>query len=160
MYNNTLNNMAFNDFEKAQSKAFWRKWLRRLSGKSSHLPSLEEIMRCRAITGQRSLGTMTVAIDHIIGSVGRAQDFDRNFMPRNENTLERWMRIDRAWRAGEHLPPIELYKIGEVYFVVDGNHRVSVAHVVGQEYIDAAVTEIDTPMTATLETKIVELSSN
>ncbi len=160
MYHDTLANMAFNDFEKAQSKAFWRKWLYRLTGKPSHLPSLEDIMRCRAITGQRSLGTMTVAINHIVGSVGRAQDFDRDFMPRNENTLERWMRIDRAWRNGEYLPPVELYKVGEVYYVVDGNHRVSVAHVQGQEFIDAAVTEIDTPMTETLETKIVELCSN
>lgn len=159
MYNNTLNNLAFNDFEKAQTRAFWRKWMARLTGKSSELLSLEELMRCRAITGQRSLGMMTVAINQIIGSVGRAQDFDRDFMPRSDRTLERWMKIDRAWRAGEHLPPIELYKISDVYFVVDGNHRVSVAHVQGQEFIDAQVTEIDLPMTATLETKIVNASS-
>jgi hypothetical protein len=73
--------------------------------------------------------------------------------------VERWMKIDSAWRRGEYLPPIELYKIGDVYFVVDGNHRVSVAHVQGQEYIDAEVTEIDLPMTATLEMKIVEACS-
>jgi hypothetical protein len=160
MYDNTLNNLAFNDFEKAQAKAFWRKWMARLTGKSSQLLSLEELMRCRAITGQRSLGTITVAISQIIGSVGRAQDFDRAFMPRNDRTSERWVKIDRAWRAGEHLPPIELYKISGVYFVVDGNHRVSVAHAQGQEYIDAQVTEIDLPMTATLEMKIVKASEN
>jgi len=154
-----LGQLAFSDFEKAQSKAFWRKWLAVFSHKPTHLLSFEELMKCRAITGQRSLGTMTVAINHIVGSVGRAQDFDRNFLPVTRIPWKRWMKIDRAWRRGEFLPPVELYKIGAVYFVVDGNHRISVAHVQGQEYIDAQITEIDLPMTATLETKIVQLCS-
>jgi hypothetical protein len=102
---------------------------------------------------------MTVAVKAIIGSVGRADDFDASFLPRNEHTLERWTRIDRAWRAGEYLPPIELYKVRDQYFVVDGNHRVSVAHAQGQDYIDARVTEIDL-RTLTSEIPVVKPSDN
>jgi hypothetical protein len=147
--------LAFDDFDKALAKAFWHRWLDRLTRRPNKLLSFDEIMQRRPITGQRSLGTLTVAVNHIIGSVGRANDFDRDFMPLNKSLSDRWMKIDRAWHRGESLPPVELYKIGDCYFVVDGNHRVSVAHAQGQEYIDAEVTEIDTPMTATLETKIV-----
>ncbi len=153
---NILRQLSFSDFEKALSMAFWQRWLRRLARKPNRLLAFDDVTKRKKLLGQRSLGLMTVAIERIVGSVGRADDFDGSFLPRSEHTQERWTRIDRAWRAGEYLPPIELYKVGESYFVVDGNHRVSVAHVQGQDYIDAEVTEIDLSATVTSEIPAIQ----
>jgi uncharacterized membrane protein YfbV (UPF0208 family) len=90
-----------------------------------------------------------VPIGQIIGSAGRYQDFDRAFLPVQDRTRARWESIDIAHYADVILPPVELYKMGEVYFVKDGNHRVSVARERGQEYIDAYVIEIDIPVPLT-----------
>jgi hypothetical protein len=73
------------------------------------------------------------------GAIG----IDRSFLPRDEETVERWISVDRAYYAGISLPPVELYKIGSVYFVEDGNHRVSVARAQGQQFVEAHVVEID-----------------
>jgi hypothetical protein len=135
--------LAFSDFEEARSRALWHRLLHRLLRKPNRLLSFDDITRRKRLLGQHSLGLMTVAVKSIIGSVGRADDFDSSFLPTNEHTQDRWTRIDRAWRAGEFLPPVDLYKVGDQYFVVDGNHRVSVAHVMGQDFIDAEVTEVD-----------------
>ncbi|MGH2473028.1 MAG: hypothetical protein ACRDG6_11615, partial [Candidatus Limnocylindria bacterium] len=86
-----------------------------------------------------------VLIDQIVGSVGRYRDFDRAFLPRQVKTRDRWESVDRAHREGTEVPPIELYKIGEVFFVKDGNHRVSVARERGQAFIDAHVIEVTAP---------------
>ena len=86
-------------------------------------------------------GTWTVPVGQIGGSVGRCSEFDRAFMPARASVKERWKRIDRAFHRGEELPPVSLYKVGGLYFVLDGHHRVSVAHYHGVEWIDAYVTE-------------------
>ena len=80
-------------------------------------------------------------VDKIVGSVGRRRDFDRSFLPARASMAERWKRIDRAVHRGEDLPPVELYKIGDAYFVVDGHHRVSVARYHGVPTVEAVVTE-------------------
>jgi hypothetical protein len=98
-----------------------------------------------------------VPIDAIIGSVGRFQDFDRAFLPKATSTRNRWESIDRAHLMDVDLPAVELYKLGEAYFVKDGNHRVSVARERGQIYIDAVVIEIDTPITLNAETNLLDL---
>jgi hypothetical protein len=89
-------------------------------------------------------GLRTVPLRQIGGSVGRCSEFDRDFMPAKASVEERWKRIDRAFHRGEELPPVSLYKVGAFYFVLDGHHRVSVAHYHGVEWIDAYVTEFDT----------------
>ena len=86
----------------------------------------------------------TVPLRQIGGSVGRCSEFDRDFMPAKASVEERWKRIDRAFHRGEELPAVSLYKVGAFYFVLDGHHRVSVAHYHGVEWIDAYVTEFDT----------------
>ena len=86
----------------------------------------------------------TVPVRQIGGSVGRCSEFDRDFMPAKESVGERWKRVDRAFHRGEELPPVSLYKVGGFYFILDGHHRVSVAHYHGVEWIDAYVTEFDT----------------
>ncbi len=82
----------------------------------------------------------------IVGSVGRCSEFDPGFLPIRASAETKWKRIDRAFHRGEELPPVSLYKIGEKYFVLDGNLRVSVARYQGTEMIDAEVIEIRSRM--------------
>ena len=107
--------------------------------------------------GQRYIGLHEVPIDKIVGSMGRYRDFDRAFLPRQKRTKDRWINIGKAHYADVILPPVELYKIGEVYFVIDGNHRVSVARERGQIEVDAHVIEIDTNVEITPDMDITEL---
>jgi hypothetical protein len=87
------------------------------------------------------LGLRDVKVSKIVGSVGRHEAFDRGFMPTRASLEERWKRVDRAFHHGLDLPAVRLYKIGDSYFVEDGNHRVSVARYQGVETIEADVTE-------------------
>jgi len=107
--------------------------------------------------GQHYIGLREVPIENIVGSMGRYLDFDRAFLPRQTKTKNRWIQIDAAHLDQVYLPPVELFKIGEVYFVKDGNHRVSVARERGQLYIDAYVTEIDVPVPLTADITIDDL---
>jgi hypothetical protein len=91
--------------------------------------------------GESYRGLQTVRIDQIVGSMDRFQDFDRTYFPRKRFTAGRWQNVDRSYYQDVRLPPIQLYKVGDVYFVKDGNHRVSVAREKGQEFIDAEVIE-------------------
>ena len=93
----------------------------------------------------------------MIGSVGRYRDFDRAFLPKRQQTGERWMSIDRAYLQDVVLPPIEVYKLGDFYFVKDGNHRVSVARERRQAFIDAYVIEFDLTVPVDEKTDIDEL---
>jgi hypothetical protein len=87
-------------------------------------------------------GIRVVEVEKITGSVGRYKDFDRSFLPNKQSMSQRWSRIDRAYHQGVELPAVSLYKIGEAYFVRDGNHRVSVAKFHKAAAIDAEVVEI------------------
>jgi hypothetical protein len=86
-------------------------------------------------------GRRTVEVSRIVGSVGKHEQFDQNFMPLSKASPERWKRIDRAFRVGQELPPVSLLEIDEEYFVDDGNNRVSVARFHRVEWIDAEVIE-------------------
>ncbi len=135
---------AIRDFDRAVNKAQWRDWLSRLLQKDNNLRSLEELRQRLPFKGQRYLGLQVVPLANIVGSQGRAREFDRAFSPRQEYSKSRWVSIDTAHYKAVTLPPVNLIKIGEDYFVTDGNHRVSVARARGQEFIDAYVTELDT----------------
>ena len=138
-----LHQLAISEYERAQSKAQKRRLVAMVRRQRNDLLSLNSIVQSLASHGQHSLGLMTVAVDQIVGSVDRNHDFDRSFLPRTSVTMERWMGIMKAWYRGDHLPPVDLRKVGDVYFVVDGHHRISVAREMGQVYIDAYVTELD-----------------
>jgi hypothetical protein len=112
-------------------------WVRRRCGA---LCSFEEARRERGAENRRYLGRRTVEVRRVVGSVGRWRDFDGGFMP-TRASAGRWKRVDLAFRTGRDLPPVVLYKLGDGYYVVDGNHRVSVARFEGVEMIDAEVTE-------------------
>lgn len=93
--------------------------------------------------GEHTLGLQTIEVDHIIGSVDRYREFDRHYLPKEKHLDERWVGVRSAQLQGKELPPIQVYKVGELYFVKDGNHRVSVARRQGQKYIDAYVIELN-----------------
>jgi nucleotide-binding universal stress UspA family protein len=132
------------DFRRARRQANWERLLARLTGKSADLLSYEEVrQKLRATTGL-SVGLKDIPLDAIIGSVGRYSDFTRSFLPLQDENEQRWARIQLKLSDMDGLPPIEVYQIGETYFVKDGNHRVSVARRNNATHIEAYVTEVET----------------
>ena len=149
--------LAFQDFDRAYRRAFWRKIRAWLTGTSNELLPYDEVRQQLPFSGQRDLGMQTIPVNKIVGSVGRYRDFDRIFLPTQRQTSQRWVSIKTAHYEEKPLPPIDAYKIGDVYFVRDGNHRVSVAREREQLFIDAYVIEIDVPIQLTPETEMDDL---
>ncbi len=147
------------DFSAARTKAAFRALLALITGQRNDLLIFDEVREKLRIGGPVYRGVQTVALKQIVGSVNRYRDFDGAFLPRHDLTAARWQRINRAWYADVNLPPILLYQVGEVYFVVDGNHRVSVAREAGQEFIDAEVREcrVKVPVTPDLKPDDLEI---
>ncbi len=129
------------DFRAARFKAFFRDVLAFLLGHRNDLLSYDEVREKLRIGGPIYRGMKTVQVEQIVGSVNRYRDFDRAFLPTQDHTADRWQKINRAFYKDVSLPPVMLYKVGGAYFVVDGNHRVSVAREKGQEFIEAEVRE-------------------
>jgi hypothetical protein len=131
------------DFSRARRRALLRRIGTRLrrDAASNRLLCFGDLRKVPGAMGRIYRGLRTVPVAQIGGSVGRCSEFDRDFMPARASVEERWKRIDRAFHRGEELPPVSLYKVGDFYFVLDGHHRVSVAHFHGVEWIDAYVTE-------------------
>jgi hypothetical protein len=150
-----LEQITWSDYSRARFKASLRSIMARLLGWRNDLLSLEKVLPRLPFRGQHSTGLQTVAIDQIIGSAGRNADFDRAFFPRRVQTQARWRSVDWATHKGIALPPVELHQIGNVYFVIDGHHRISVAREHGQDFIEAYVTEIDVAVCS--EEELIEL---
>ncbi len=129
------------DFNRARFKSFINQVLSVLSGQRNNLLSYDDIKEKLRIGGPIYRGMQTVPVKQIAGSLNRYHEFDRAFLPKEDQLAGRWTKVNRAFYEDIHLPPVVLYKVGEVYFVVDGHHRVSVAREKGQEYIDAEVRE-------------------
>jgi hypothetical protein len=110
---------------------------------SSGLLDLNAIERSQSVRGRHYAGIQTVLTRDILGTEGRANDFDASFNPLSEKTRDRWISIANARLYGTALPAIELIQVGQVYFVRDGHHRISVARAFGEEAIDAHVTVWD-----------------
>ncbi|MBI3961523.1 MAG: transcriptional regulator, partial [Deinococcus sp.] len=127
------------DFERARFKAFWNGVLGHLLKRPNDLLSFEALKSKIDLGPSRDAGVQPVEIAKIVGSVDRYRDFDGRFLPTQRFTEGRWEAIDQAHLAQRELPPVKLYQVGDVYFVVDGNHRVSVARERGGEFIDAEV---------------------
>jgi hypothetical protein len=132
------------DYDQARRKASLRQMISRLTGRRNELLRFEEVRRQLHAHGQHAAGVRSVPLNAIVGSVGRYRDFDTAFLPRQTQTKLRWLNIDRAHYDELDLPPVELYGLGETYFVKDGNHRVSVARERGQLFVDAVVIELQT----------------
>jgi hypothetical protein len=142
-----IKNQAREDFNKARSRATLSQLLNALTPERQRLLSLEDVKALLRPKQENYKGMQTVPIDKIVGSEGRYRDFTGAFLPKRDFIRGRWESIDRAHLTDIILPPIKLYEIGGVYFVRDGNHRVSVANLQGREAIDAEVIELDSEIT-------------
>ena len=129
------------DFARVRTRAFLKDMLALFSRSRNTLLSYDQVKEKLHIGGLIYRGVRTVEVAKIVGSVNRYRDFDRAFLPAHNRLASRWQRVDRAFYEDVGLPPVVLYKVGEVYFVVDGHHRVSVAREQGQEFIEAEVRE-------------------
>jgi hypothetical protein len=135
---------AENDFLRARRRQFLAALGRRLRGRGDggRIVPLDEVVCPLGWRGERQLGLQTIAVDTIIGTVDSRRDFDRRFRPTSGRVRHRWERLALAQRRGEPIPPIEVYRVGNLHFVNDGHHRVSVAAATGQREIDAYVTGV------------------
>jgi len=121
----------------------------RLTGKTADLLPYDQVSQMLKVTESEPRGLQEIPLDAIVGSVGRYTDFTRSFLPRSDVSQERWARVEMAASDPRGLPPIDVYQIGQVYFVADGNHRVSVARQRGAKTILAHVTEVYTQVPLT-----------
>ncbi len=138
---------AQNDFLRARRHAVASRLAARLRGVPDDVRMVlpyEEVVEALGFESERAAGLAVVPLDAIVGTVDRERDFDRSFRPTSGRVRSRWEHIAAAMRRGESMPPVELLRIGEIYFVRDGHHRVSVARALDRTNIDAQVTEVIT----------------
>jgi len=149
------------EFEEARLRALLNNLKYLLIGRNNELLSFEKIKRDLGLYKQNYLGIQTVKLKNIVGSLERYNDFDRYFLPKKEHLQQRWAKIHNLLIRDVILPPVKLYKVGEIYFVIDGNHRVSVSKKMGVKYIDAEVTEFitDIPLTPDMDPKEVFITA-
>jgi len=146
---------ALQDFNEAHLKASLQEALARLTGKPNELLSYDEVAQKLRLKARSDRGVHEIPVKAIVGSVGRYSDFTRTFLPRRLEDQERWARVKAVMDdpVGTGMEPIEVYKVGEAYFVLDGNHRVSIARKEGFDSIEAHIIEVKTevPITPDLQ---------
>ena len=148
------------DFGRARRRRALSRLGHRLRGSPGDLNLIlpfEEVVNALGRVRERSLGMQTIDLDTIVGTVDRGREFDRSFRPTSGRVRTRWERIAAATRRGESMPPIDVYRIGELHFVKDGHHRVSVAGALGRDKIDAYVTEVITRVGAERKITLADL---
>ena len=140
----TFYNEGVNKFQAIQNRVFWQDMLRHLTGRHSELLNFDEVRSRLHLHEEHYEGVRDIPLENIVGSVGRYKDFTATFLPKNSTLKERWSRVYALANSLEGPPPIELYKVGDAYFVRDGNHRVSVARQLGAKTIQAHVVALPT----------------
>jgi hypothetical protein len=140
------------DFQRARRRQVLARLAQRLRREPDDVNLIlpfDEVVAALGRRGERRLGLQTIALDTIVGTVDSSRDFDRRFRPTSGRVRERWERLALAQRRGEPIPPIDVYRIGDMHFVEDGHHRVSIAMATGATTIDAYVTEVLTQLPPT-----------
>ena len=140
------------DFSRARRRQMLARlagWLRGQPAHASRILLLGEVVAALGWRGEHYRGLQTIQLDTVAGTVDSRRDFDRKFRPTSNRVRERWERLDLAERRGVPLPPIDVYRVGDLHFVMDGHHRVSVAIATGRTTIEAYVTEVLTQMRTT-----------
>lgn len=133
-------------FDRARLAALFDEALRRLGRRPAELLPFEEVRTGLRLKWLVDRGFADIPLDAIVGSVGRPREFTRAFLPRQESLRQRWREVEALAEGPSGFPPVDLYRVGEVYFVVDGHHRVSVARALGADTIEAHVKEFVTPV--------------
>jgi hypothetical protein len=152
---------AQTDFSRARRRqvlAQLSRRMRREPGDVNLILPFDEVVQALGHRGERRLGLQTITLDSIVGTVDRNREFDRRFRPTSRRVRYRWQRIAEAMRRGDPMPPIDVYRIGDLHFVRDGHHRVSVATQLGLEVIEAYVTEILTEVRPDRDTRLGDLA--
>ena len=144
MSSTTSFTQAVFDFRRARRQAGRERLRARLRGESADLLSYEQVRQMLKGKTGAAVGLKEIPLAAIVGSVGRYTDFTRSFLPLQDSDEARWARVQLKNLSMDGLPPVEVYQVGEVYFVHDGNHRVSVARQLGTSHIEAYVVQIDT----------------
>ncbi len=148
------------DFDRARRRRVLSRLTARLRGEPSDVNVIlpfEEVVGALGRRGERSLGLQSIPLDSIVGTVDRGREFDRLFRPTSGRVRTRWERIAAAQRRGQSMPPIDVYRIGDLHFVKDGHHRVSVARALGHDVIEAWVTEVITELGADGAIRLADL---
>jgi len=138
---------ALEDFDAARFRAFTRSVSSILTRRARRLQSIEPVLEAAGLEGRSYGGIQEIPLDQVVGSAappGKTGDFDPRFLPINRRLRDRWTRIYQAMVEGDELPPIDVYKVGDDYYVIDGHHRVSVARSLGRATINARVVEVKT----------------
>jgi len=151
---------AREDFLRARRRPAVGAIRRRLYGRSATYDVLlpfDEVVAALGRRGERDLGAHVIEVDSIVGSVDRTTGFDRLFRPTSDAVEGRFQRINIALRRGEEVPPIDVYRVGDVHFVLDGHHRVAVARALGWQTINAHVTEVLTGVGADRDLRVEDL---
>jgi hypothetical protein len=141
-----------NDFQRARRHQVLARLANRLRGEPDDVNLIlpfDEVVAALGRRGERRLGLQTIPLESIVGTVDSGRDFDRRFRPTSGRVRERWERLALAQRRGEPIPPIEVYRVGDMHFVQDGHHRVSIAMATGGTTIEAYVTEVLTQLPPT-----------
>lgn len=159
MDDQTTYRKALDDFRRARSKAAMQQFWAGIQGRSLDLLPYDEISAKLRAVSQTDRGVQEVPLKNIVGSVNRLQDFDRNFLPLRDDDIYRWANVKTVMTSphGKGVPPVSLYQIGDAYFVLDGNHRVSIAKEMGMDTIEAYVTEMKTKVPITSDLTASEL---
>ncbi|MEV5719538.1 chromosome partitioning protein ParB [Amycolatopsis mediterranei] len=140
---------AENDFLRARRGQVLSRlstWLRREPDDVNIMLPFHEVVEALGYLGEHRIGLRVIKLESIVGTVDRSRDFDRRFRPTSARVRERWERLALAARRGEEIPPIEVYRVGELHFIIDGHHRVSVAIAQGLSTIEAMVTVVRTKL--------------
>jgi hypothetical protein len=132
------------DFARARRRQALSRLVHGLRRRSGEVLRFEDVIAAAGYVDERDIGLQVITLDSVVGTVDRAQDFDRAFRPTSSRSRARWERIAVAYRTGESLPPIRVKRVGDMHFVVDGHHRVSAARALGLDTLDARVTEVRT----------------
>lgn len=151
---------ALDDFHKLRSKAALERFWAGIRGESLDLMPYDEVSSKLRAVSQTNIGIQQVPLENIVGSVNRTSDFDRNFRPLSDGDRSRWANVKAAMTSPytTGVPPVSLYKIGEAYFVLDGNHRISIAKEMGLDSIEAYVTEVKTKVPLSSSFTLEELA--
>lgn len=151
---------AQHDFLRARRRATIAKLVARLRGEPDDVGVIlpySEVLDALGFVSERAIGLKVVGLDAIVGTIDRGRDFDRRFRPTSGRVRSRWEQIAAAMRRGESMPPVDLLQIGEIYFVRDGHHRVSVSRALGRTDIDANITQVLTRVDASAAIKLTDL---
>jgi uncharacterized ParB-like nuclease family protein len=138
---------AGEDFDAARFRAFRRAIRNALTGRARRLVELDTVLDAAGAEGRSFGGVQEIPLDKIVGSAAspaKASDFVPGFLPARRGMRDRWTRVYTAMTEGGELPPIDVYKVGDGYYVIDGHHRVSVARTLGRDVINARVIDVQT----------------